>query len=252
MKNYQYVVKYLKKGHLQQFKEKGRIRVGTFQGYRNTENSLIKDLDEGSTTYIIELNEDDEPITLPPEILNTMTNEYIIKGSITFKGPLNFKMKNKVQNAFIYSTSKIYEPVIMKKFGYDSYFKITNIKNFQTIIQKELQKSNKFDFFSRINQVIYEGNKTIKITNKNKEKVLRKMKIKDLNDFNKPFYGKDYFTKLVKFTPEQEFRFVFIPCIEPPEFLPKNNVRLKFDTNMEIKPIFIENKKLVSCCQFPM
>ena len=51
--------KYLKSKHLREFEQKGTIRLGTLEEYRNAESKRIGDPFEGKTVFRI-ITEDDE------------------------------------------------------------------------------------------------------------------------------------------------------------------------------------------------
>lgn len=225
------VYKYLKKQHLAQFREKGTIRIGNIELYKDIVNAPIRDPDEGRLTYLIQTGH--EPLDLTQEEANAITNEYLIKATLRVAPNSYFRSELKVPNAFVFSTSRILNKKLFKKWDCDAYYKIIDPKQFMKIIYDELTKRIPLKgYLAR--KVIYVKTKKFIITNSNKSEIIRKV-INDQSNLSaaKVIHMEDYFTKTEAFKDEQEYRGVFIPAVP-----------------IGRAPIYLNCKKLLSCSKF--
>lgn len=226
-----FVYKYLKKDYLEQFKEKGTIVIGNIEWYRDIENEKIQDPLEGRTKYCIHAGR--EPIELSIEQVNAITNDYYISSKLRIAPNSYFEDYLNVPNAFVFSTSYRFDRNLMKKFGCDAYYKITDIKQFAKTIRKELNKQHQL-LFSVAKKVSYVKTKEIYVTNNNKNTVIRTTPYnKSKSDKIKTIYIEDYFTKPDAFAEEKEFRFIFVPK----KLIGK-------------KPVYLKCTELIDCCDF--
>jgi hypothetical protein len=223
--------KYLKKKHFKEFIEKGIVRIGTIYWYRDCENQKIRDPLEGRTKYTIEPRK--ESLTLSKEQAQAITNDYRIRGNICISPETTFSDFLNVPNAFVFCTSLNYDSKLMKKFDCDSFYKIIDAQSFANKISKELNKKHQL-LFTVLNKVNYVDSKDIKITNENKNSVIRTNPYdQSKSERMKTIYIEDYFSKPDAFRQEVEFRFIFVP---------KNPI--------EKKAVKINCKKLVEYCLF--
>lgn len=204
-----FLYKYLKKKYLEQFKEKGTIQIGTIEWFRDVENKKIQDPFEGRTKYSIHAKA--EPIELSVEQMNAITNDYHISAKLKVAPNNQFSEYLKVPNAFVFSTSRIFDENLMKKFDCDACYKITDTKNFAEIIYHEINKLHPL-LLLIVNKVFYVKTKEIFITNQNKNVVIRTTPYdKSKSDKIKTIHIEDYFTKPDTFKQEKEYRFIFVP-----------------------------------------
>jgi len=226
-----FLYKYIKKKYLEQFKEKGTIQIGNIEWFRDIENEKIKDPFEGRTKYSIHTKR--EPIELSVEQVNAITNDYHFSGTLTIGPNSYFSDYLKVPNAFVFSTSYIFDKNLMKKFGCDACYKITDIANFVKSIYHEINKQYQLLFYVA-NKVTYVKTKEIFITNKNKNAVIRTTPYnRSKSDKLKAIYIEDYFTKPDAFKEEKEFRFIFVPR-----------------TPICKNPLYLNCIKLIDYCKF--
>jgi len=162
------VYKYLKKEHLAQFREKGIIRIGNIELYKDIVNAPIRDPDEGRLTYRIQTGH--EPVDLTQEEANAITNEYLIKSNLRIAPSSCFESILKVPNAFVFSTSHILNKKLIKKWDCDTYYKIIDPKQFMKIIYDELTKRIPLKGYLA-KKVIYVKTKKFIITNSNKSEI---------------------------------------------------------------------------------
>jgi hypothetical protein len=201
--------KYLKKEHLDQFRETGKIAIGNIELYRDIENTTILDPFEGKTVYSLETK--DEPVFLSVDQVNAITNDYHITSNFKIGPNSYFQDSLKVPNAFTFSLSSKLDDQLMSLLGYDAFYAIKDINAFQHIIYKELNKMYKL-LYSVIDKVRYVPTKILKITNANKDQLIRTSPFKkEKSEFIKTIYIEDYFTKLDRFKHEVELRILFIP-----------------------------------------
>jgi hypothetical protein len=223
--------KYIQKRYLEQFKERGTISIGNIEWYRDIENEKIRDPFEGRTVYSFATGQ--ETIELSMEQTNAITNDYHISASLRIGPNTFFRSDLKVPNAFVFSTSLRLDKKLMKAFGCDSYYKIIDIKQFMETVSEELNKQYPL-LFSVAGKVRYVQTKVIKVTNDNKDTVIRITPYNRLkSDRIKQIYIKDYFSKSETFKEEEEFRLIFIP-----------------KTPIGKKPVFLTCRKLVDYCEF--
>lgn len=225
------VYKYLKMKYLEQFKEKGTISIGNIEWYRNIENEKIRDPHEGRTTYSFATGQ--EAIELSIEQTNAITNDYYLSARLRIAPNSFFSSDLKVPNAFIFSMSYRLDKELMKTFGCDAYYKITDIKQFMNAVGDELNKQYQL-LFSVADKVRYVQTKRIKVTNNNKNIVIRTTPHdKSKSDKIKEIYIEDYFTKSEAFKEEEELRLVFVPVIP-----------------IGKKPVYLNCRKLIDYCEF--
>jgi len=225
------IYKYLKKKHLKQFKEKGIAKIGNIEYYRAIENKKINDPHEGRTTYNIFTKE--EAIELSVDQVNAINNTYYSIASLQIAPYSYFSSDLIVPNVFIFSASCRFDKKLMNVFGYDAYYKITDINQFMNTIHIELDKQFKL-LFSVASKVRYVKTKIINVTNKNKNSVIRTSAYtKSISDKIKTIYIEDYFTKHEKFSEEDEFRLVYVPLAP-----------------ISKKPVYLKCKKLINYCEF--
>jgi len=225
-----FVYKYLKKEHLKQFKEKGTVSIGNIYWFRDIENAKIRDPFEGRTKYVI--NAEQEPVELSVEQVNAITNDYHISAALRIAPNSHFADFLNVPNAFVFSTSYRLSEELMRKFGCNGYYKIIDIKQFADTMSEESNKQCRL-LFTVTNKVIYVKSKEIKITNENKDSVIRTTPYdKSKSDRVKTIYIEDYFIKPEEFRQEEEFRFIFIPA-----------------NPISKEPVYISCKKLVDYCE---
>lgn len=202
--------KYLKKKHLKQFRSKGTIAIGNIELYRDIENTAISDPYEGRTVYAIET--EGEAVKLSVEQVNAITNDYHITANLEVGPHSFFRDSLKVPNAYAFSVSRKLDQQLMTTLGYDAYYKIKDIQGFMRVIYNELNRRTGL-LFSVADRISYVETKTFKITNANKDKVIRTSPYnKSKSERLKTIYIEDYFTKLDKFQHEEEFRLLFIPA----------------------------------------
>ena len=205
------IYKYLMKEHLEQFKENGTVRIGNIEYYREIENKNINDPHEGRTTYNVFAKE--EAIELSVDQVNAITNDYHIEASLRIAPHSFFTSDLIVPNAFTFSASCRFDKKLMKTFGYDACYKITDIKQFVTALCNELGKKYQL-LFPVAGRVRYVQTKIINVTNSNKNTVIRTTPYgKSKSDRIKEIYIEDYFTKPEAFKEEEEFRLIFVPTI---------------------------------------
>jgi|WetSurMetagenome_2_1015567.scaffolds.fasta_scaffold12206_8 hypothetical protein len=222
------VYKYTKKKYLHQFFDKGIIRIGTIHWYRDCENKKIQDPLEGRTKYIIEPRK--ESLTLSKEQANAITNDYQIKGNICISPETTFSDFLNVPNAFIFCTSLNNDKILLKKFEAEGSYKIAELQRFTNLLSEEISKQFPLRL-SATSRVVYVPSKEHKITNENKDLIIRTTPYNETGVKN--IYVEDYFTKPLEFQGEVEYRFIFMPqkVIEKDCF------------------VSIRNKKLVECCE---
>jgi len=202
--------KYLTKEHLEQFRSKGTIAIGNIELYREIENTAICDPFEGRTVYSIET--ENEVVELSVEQVNAITNDYHIAANLRVGQYSYFRDSLKVPNAYAFSVSCKLDEQLMPILGYDAFYIITDFKPFMKIIYAELNRRQEL-IFSVADRVRYAQTKTFKITNANKDALIRTSPYnKSKSERIKTIYIDDYFTKLDKFRHEDEFRFIFIPA----------------------------------------
>lgn len=225
------VYKYLMKEHLKQFREKGTVKIGNIEYYREVENKKINDPHEGRTTYNVFAKEDAIDISVAQA--NAITNDYHTKASLRIAPHGFFTSDLIVPNAFTFSASCRLDKKLMKTFGYNTYYKIINIQQFMNVLGAELSKRYQL-LFSVPGKVYYVKTKIINVTNSNKNTVIRTAPYdKSKSDRIKKVHIEDYFTKAEKFEEEEEFRLIFIPA-----------------TPIGRKPVYLNCRKLIDYCVF--
>lgn len=225
-----FVYKYLKKEHLKQFEENGTVSIGNIYLYRDIENAKIRDPFEGRTKYVV--NTERESVELSVEQVNAITNDYYISSALRIAPNSHFADFLNVPNAFVFSTSYRLDEELIRKFDCEGYYKIIDIKQFADTLSEELNKQHRL-LFTVTNKVIYVKSKEIKITNENKDSVIRTIPYdKSKSDRIKTIYIEDYLTKPEEFRQEEEFRFVFVPA-----------------NPISKEPVYINCKKLVDYCE---
>lgn len=225
------IYKYLMKDHLEQFREKGIVKIGNIEHYREIENKKINDPHEGRTTYNIFAKE--EAIELSADQANAITNDYHIKASLRIAPHSFFTSDLIVPNAFVFSASCRLDKKLMRTFGYDTYYKITHIKQFMNALYEELSARYQL-LFTVADKVRYVQTKAIKLTNSNKNTVIRTAPYdKSKSNKIKLIYIEDYFTKSEAFKEEEEFRLIFVPR-----------------TPIGKEPVYLNCKRLINYCVF--
>lgn len=211
-----------------QFVEKGIIRIGTIHCYRDCENQKIQDPLEGRTKYTIKPRK--ESLTLTKEQAQAITNDYTIRANICISPETTFSDFLNVPNAFIFCVSLSYKQKLQKKFEADACYKIVEIQKFANEVGKEINKQYPLRLIAT-DKVVYVPSKEHKITNENKNSVIRTTPYNESGV--KTIYVEDYFTKPNTFREENEYRFVFIPLkkIEKDSF------------------VFIKSKKIIDYCR---
>ena len=210
--------KYLCKEHLEQFRRRGTLKIGTIELYREIENKAICDPFEGRTVYSIETKE--EAVDLSVEQVNAITNDYHITAKFRI-GPYSyFRDSLKVPNAYTFCVSRGLSQQLMSSLGYDAFYAITDMNSFMKIIYAELDRRQEL-LFSVADWVRYLQTKIFEITNANKDEVIRTTPYnRAKSERIKTIYIEDYFSKLDNFRHQEEFRIVFIPVTPiPKEFL---------------------------------
>lgn len=225
------IYKYLMKEYLERFKEKGTVRIGNIEYYREIENKKINDPHEGRTTYNVFAKE--EAIELSVDQVNAITNDYHIEASLRIAPHSFFTSDLIVPNAFTFSASCRFDKKLLKTFGYNTCYKITDIKQFMNTIYNELSKRYQL-LFPVADRVRYVHTKIINVTNSNKNTVIRTMPYsKSKSDRIKDIYIEDYFTKPEEFKEEEEFRLIFVPT-----------------TPIGREPVDLNCRKLIDYCVF--
>lgn len=219
--------KYLRKEHLEQFQSKGTIAIGTIELYREIENKAICDPFEGRTVYSIETKE--EAVDLSVEQVNAITNDYHITANLRIEPYSYFRDSLKVPNAYTFSVSGKLDQQLMSILGYNAIYTITDINSFMRIIYAELNRRQEL-LFSVADWVRYVQTKTFKITDANKDEIIRTIPYnRNKSERIKTIYIEDYFSKVGNFRHEEEFRIVFIPVIP----IPKQSVLLDCETLLD-------------------
>lgn len=203
------VYKYLKKEYLEEFKNKGKVFIGSIDFYRKTENEGIKDKLEGRRDYLIHPKQD--AVELSRAQWNALpTNWHLMGSGQGFRIEPGGKViiNSTVPNAFCFCTSCKLDMRLMKKFKCNAYYTINDINQFAKALCKEL--STQYPIVLSVSgKVQYVPTKEVVITNYNKDKVIRippqgKM-------YTKQIKIEDYFRKTkMQFEDEEEFRFVFL------------------------------------------
>ncbi len=225
------IYKYLKREFLERFKEEGSICIGNIKWYREIESEKIRDPHEGRTTYL--LNTGEESIELSVEQVNAITNDYYISVPLKVNPHTYFCSDLKVPNAFVFSTSSRLDEELMSYLGYDAYYSISNIKQFLNAVSDELNKHHKL-LFSLAHKVRYVPTKTIRVTNSNKDAIIRTTPYdKSKSDRMKTIYVEDYLTKSQAFEKEEEFRLIFITA-----------------TPIGREPVYLSSRKFTEYCEF--
>ena len=219
--------KYLRKEHLEQFRRRGTVAIGTIELYREIENKAICDAFEGRTVYSIETKE--EAVDLSVEQVNAITNDYHITANLSIEPFSYFKDSLKVPNAYAFSVSSKLDQQLMANLGYNALYAITDINSFMRIIYAELNRRQKL-LFSVADWVRYVQTKIFKITNANKDEVIRTAPYnRAKSERIKTIYIEDYFSKLDNFRNEEEFRIIFMPLTH----IPKQAVSLDCETLLD-------------------
>ena len=225
------IYKYLMKEYLEKFKEKGTLRIGNIEYYREVENKNINDPHEGRTTYNIFAKEC--AVELSVDQVNAITNDYHTKAALQIAPHSFFASDLIVPNAFTFSASCRFDKKLMKSFGYDACYKITDIKQFMNVLYNELSKRYQL-LFPVAGRVRYVQTKIIDVTNSNKNTVIRTTPFDKLeSDRIKDIYIEDYFTKPEAFKEEEEFRLIFVPA-----------------TPINRKSVDLNCRKLIDYCVF--
>jgi hypothetical protein len=215
-----FAYKYIKKKYLLEFIENGSILINTLHNLW-AEHEAIRDNFEGRQQ--LKVVAESEPLSysgkefhrLFPEIKSDKPNIVIQleKGtSIT-----DNKM---VSNAFVFCLSLEFDDALMQKFGYDAYYKITDLARFAKIL------------YERINEVrILRCYKADKVRYSDKQIVVSSRQESLSRDFND--FWDICFTKPRKFRNEREYRIVFVP-----------------EYSTEIKPLILSCPELRKYCEF--
>ena len=215
-----FLYKYLRKEHLFEFKKKGTIFINTLYNLRFA-NEAIRDEFEGRSQ--LKVGSNNKPLVYSGEEFHRLfpqieSNKANIE--IQLDAGATIIDNKQVSNAFVFCTSIKLDRDLGRKFGYDSYYKITKPDHFAEIL------------FEKINQV-----KMLKCFKAEKVKYLDKeISITDEASSHSRNFNDFWdicFTKPQKFHNEKEFRIVFVP-----EFLG------------EIEPLLLSCPELLKCCEF--
>lgn len=208
------IYKYIPKQYLDSFKKNGQINIGTIEYYRNIESEQRKDTTEGR--FIYRFHSKNKPILLSNAEANSITNDYRIGNDTKIQIMPNtyFESDLKVPNVFVFCASIMNTSDLKLKFG-DICYEIINIQTFGEIIFNKLNEIQRIkSWIAR--PVEYIDSKIVYVNAENKSKVLPKKKLK-LSDKHgiRIIHINDYYIKSKEFSPESEFRYIFIPENEP-------------------------------------
>lgn len=122
------IIKMSKREHVDSFFKYGTLQLGTFEYYRNHENEEVQDKEEGSTILVGSNSQNTAVVTI--------TGGFDHYTFCCFDGQA--------------------DPEIIKKFDYDSYFKIIDPVGFQQAISKKLNA-----VFSMKSKCLYKNDKVL-------------------------------------------------------------------------------------------
>ena len=226
-----YAYKYLKEVHLADFKKNGQIRLGTIDEYRTIENNKIQDIHEGRTSYLF--SPIDEDIQLTIEEANSINYKYNFTAPLTIKAGGGINIDLEVPNEHIFCMSRDYDSNTMKKMGYNTAYKITDLEQYNNIIYEKIKDKLELLFWAN-REVDYVTSKMHTVTNKNKKQLIDDSLRQVINGI-KSIYIDDYFVKVDKFDHENELRTVFVS---------------KAPLVSAHKPFIIEIPELIELCEF--
>lgn len=194
--------KYLRREHLLTFKTDGSILINTLYNLRQVEHEPVRDALEGhhqirirSTKQPLEFSVKEFQKMIPVLKTNRQSEG---KASVFVENGAQFNMQ--IANTFVFCTSLRLDDSLFKRFGYDTYYKITDPLGFATILFEKLNQVTTIMGF-KLDTVRY-LDKPIIMTRKNKERIL--------SNREDPYWNA-CFTKPRKFSAEREFRMAFVP-----------------------------------------
>ena len=211
--------KYLEKRYLNQFRQVGRVHLGSLKSYRITEDKERRDPYEG--LGIKKIAPDDSPI-----ILDNIQNAHYFPNLVKNQGmtvmPKAHVTSTTDLDAYVFCTSEILSDRLMKKWNCDAYYKITDPMQFAKNLYEELSAHLPLKNYI-VRKINYVDSKEKEITNENKEILLAHESVIDA-----------CFEKPKKFCDEKEVRILFIT--EP---------------DVPIRKFYLVNcKKLLTYCSF--
>lgn len=223
------LVKYCKSAHVDDAIERGKIYVGTFNSYKKIENEALKDIEEGPATPAI-INEQKDVLLSEEDNDGMLANSSIkLTNGWKLQVPKNMPLwlEQPDFNTFIFCVSSDDNPSIekAKRLGYEDFYRITNPLNFGKAVMWSLKEHLKSDFgiTGHMGTVNYVPRKIQMVNEENPSLP------------NKSFSSIDFYTKHERFTPDQEFRYVFL------EFSNKEKTQYN---SFNIDGYLIENKKI--------
>lgn len=215
-----FAYKYIKKEYLLEFKENGSILVNTLRNLWS-EHEAIRDNFEGRQQLKVVAKSGPlrysgkEFHRVFPQIKSDKPN--II---IELEKGTSITDNKKVSNAYVFCASLRLDDALKQKFGYDAYYKITNLARFAEIL------------YERINEVrIIRCYKADEVRYSDKEIILSSKQESLSRNFND--FWDICFTKPRKFRNEREYRIVFVP-----------------EYSTEIKPLILRCPELRKYCEF--
>jgi hypothetical protein len=185
------LIKMSMKEHVDSFFEKGKLQLGTFKYYKQVDNPEIGDMSEGSLIIVGR----SEKQTAFAEI-GSGFNNYVF---CCYDGDAN--------------------PEVVKKFGYDDYFEITDVNGFSESIKNSLKAEKSYK-----SRCIYKKDKVlVDDIPKDFDFSVVSAKLKEMVNETK------YFLKTNEYNHQKEFRFtwevesdieqpIIIDCLEATKF----------------------------------
>jgi len=215
-----FAYKYLKNKYLQEFKEKGSVRINTLHNLWS-ENEKISDFWEGRRRLTVTAKK--KPLSFTGEEFHQVVPK--IKSSnlnveIQLEKGTSIIQNQEVTNAFVFCVSLKLDVNLYKNFGYDAHYKIVSLSSFAETLFEQINQIKVLRCY-KADKVKY-SNKKITLTDKNE--ILNK----NINDFFEVC-----FTKPKKFRHEKEYRIVFVPWF-----------------SREIKPLNLTCPELKKYCEF--
>jgi hypothetical protein len=151
--------KYLQKKYLDAFFLRGSLKVGTLYEYRAIEHygDVIGDRNEGLHKTELSLpgggeidlgSNSREADFFRKHVLRPDQQNSKVK--IVLEDGARLIAHSNSQDLYIYCTSSVYDPIVMKQFGCDSCLEITDPEAFFRIISHRIRHKGKFDGFGPV------------------------------------------------------------------------------------------------------
>jgi hypothetical protein len=207
--------KYTKKEFLKRMMKFGELRIGTLYEYRHYDDEETKDESEGKSTAVDYI--DSITATCPEELSESMKG--IVSWEEGYNTPVTFTrhtniLSIEVPNAYIYCLTVLPSRAVMRHFGYDTCFEISDIDYFLCAVGNRLSNKEllcpKDDFCLR-NNCLYEGrhvdfkHRELRIPGEGGETII---------------VDKTYWLKDPRFTHQAEHRLVYFSRVQDDSLKP--------------------------------